>query len=183
MPICPLPHFLPLHFWRSRVIHSSIFTSPGRGVAGQALHGFGPQLHDKSDLWDFHESNKKVCGSSNNSWFVSELLHCRRVDHSASWLVGELTGIIYKAIRTCRLTDGSLGSRSKWHLDQLFGQNRHRRKIGAVSLYLGRTGSACNTMSPGSRPIHTCQVSAWSIQPFGHNTPTFQTAQSDRTDR
>ena len=33
------------------------------------------------------------------------------------------------------------------------------------------------------RGLPACQVSSWSIQPFGHNTPTSQTGRLDRTDR
>jgi len=35
---------------------------------------------------------------------------------------------------------------------QPFGHNRHGPKIGALPLLGRRTGSPCNTMSPGSRP-------------------------------
>ena len=31
------------------------------------------------------------------------------------------------------------------------------------------------------RGLPPCQVSSWSIQPFGHNTPTLQTGQTDET--
>jgi len=31
------------------------------------------------------------------------------------------------------------------------------------------------------RGLPPCQVSSWSIQPFGHNTPTPQTGQTDKT--
>jgi len=34
-----------------------------------------------------------------------------------------------------------------------------------------------------SRGLPPCQVSSWSIQPFGHNTPTSQTLQTDRIQR
>jgi len=35
-----------------------------------------------------------------------------------------------------------------------------------------------NTMLPGPRPP-PYQVASWSIQPFGHNTPTLQTDRQD----
>jgi len=39
-------------------------------------------------------------------------------------------------------------------------------------------------MLTGLRPIPPCQVSSWSIRPFGHNTPTSETdRQTDRQDR
>jgi len=44
----------------------------------------------------------------------------------------------------------------------------------------GRAGSPSNTMSPRPR-LPPYQVAPWSIQPFGHNTPTLQTERTDRT--
>jgi len=49
---------------------------------------------------------------------------------------------------------------------------------GAVPLFVG-AGFPSNTMWPETS-LPPCQVSSWSIQLFGHNTPTSQT---DRTDR
>jgi len=37
-----------------------------------------------------------------------------------------------------------------------------------------------NTMWPAEAYLHACQVSSWSVQPFGHYTPTLQTGH-DRT--
>jgi len=37
----------------------------------------------------------------------------------------------------------------------------------------GGAGSPSNTMCHG-RGLPPCKVSSWSIQPFGHNTPTLQ---------
>ena len=48
------------------------------------------------------------------------------------------------------------------------------RKVGAA---VWGAGSPSNTMSPGPRPT-SVPVTSWSIQPFGHNTPTLQTGQT-----
>ena len=46
----------------------------------------------------------------------------------------------------------------------------------------GGARSPPNTMWPG-RGLPACQVSSWSVQPFGHNTPTLQTdRQTGQTD-
>jgi len=59
---------------------------------------------------------------------------------------------------------------------------RHGPKIGGCAPLGGGAGSPSNTMSP--RPgLSPYQVASWSIQPFGHNTPTSQTGQTNRTDR
>ena len=53
---------------------------------------------------------------------------------------------------------------------------------GLCPLFGGKGWSPCNSKSlgPGLPP---CQVSSWSTQPFSYNTPTLQTAQTDRQDR
>jgi len=53
------------------------------------------------------------------------------------------------------------------------------RKLGLCP-FLGWARSPSNTMWPG-RGLPPCQVSSWSIQLFGHNTPTSQTDRQDRT--
>jgi len=54
---------------------------------------------------------------------------------------------------------------------------------GAVSLWRRGARSPSETMWQG-RGLPTCKVSSWSVKPFGHNTPTLQTGQTDRqTDR
>jgi len=66
---------------------------------------------------------------------------------------------------------------SSWH-GQPFGHNRHGLKIeGCAPLGRG-AGSPSNTMWPAGSRSSPRQVSSWSIQPFGQNTPTLQT---DRT--
>jgi len=63
-----------------------------------------------------------------------------------------------------------------------FGHNRRAGKWGAgVSFSVGEYGSPSNTMSPGPG-LPPCQASSWSTQPFGHNTPTLQIGQTERTD-
>ena len=52
-------------------------------------------------------------------------------------------------------------------------------KNGGLCLFSGGAGSPSNTVWP-CQGLPPYQVSSWSIQPFGHNTPTSQT---DRTDR
>ena len=59
-----------------------------------------------------------------------------------------------------------------------FGHNRHAPKIGGAVAFSGQLGPHLTQCGRGLPP---CQVSSLSIQPFGHNTPTFQTGQ-DRTD-
>ena len=46
---------------------------------------------------------------------------------------------------------------------------------GELGLHLTQCGQG--------RGLPACQVSSWSDEPFGLNTPTLQTAQTDRTDR
>jgi len=59
-------------------------------------------------------------------------------------------------------------------------QRTWARKLGAVPL-LGELGPHLTQCGRG-RGLPPCQVSSSSVQPYGHNTPTLQTAQ-DRTDR
>jgi len=51
------------------------------------------------------------------------------------------------------------------------------RKLGACAP-LGR-GSWVPSNTMWRRGLRACQVSFWSIQPFGHNTPTLQTGQTE----
>jgi len=44
----------------------------------------------------------------------------------------------------------------------------------------GGAGSPSNTMWPGPG-LPACQVSSWSIKPFGHSTPTSQPGQDGQT--
>jgi len=54
-------------------------------------------------------------------------------------------------------------------------------KLGAVPHFFERGELSPHLTQCGQgRGLPPCQVSSWSIQPFGHNTPTLQT---DRTDR
>jgi len=65
-----------------------------------------------------------------------------------------------------------------------FGHNRHGPKIGGegcAPFGRGELGPHLTQCGQG-RGLHACQVSFWSVQPFGHNTPTLQTGQ-DRTNR
>ena len=75
---------------------------------------------------------------------------------------------------------------AKWHfgLSSRRGDNRHGPKIGGSAPFWGRgAGSPPNTMWQG-RGLPACQHSSWSIQPFGHSTPTSQTdRQTDWQDR
>jgi len=68
-----------------------------------------------------------------------------------------------------------------------FGHNRYGPKIGGEGLCPfgeGELGPHLTQCGHGWG-LPGCQVSSWSIQPFGHNTPTSTTAQTgqDRTDR
>jgi len=49
--------------------------------------------------------------------------------------------------------------------------------VGLCPFGGGRAGSPSNIMWP-CRGLPACQVSSWSVKPFGRNTPTLQT---DRT--
>jgi len=63
---------------------------------------------------------------------------------------------------------------SSWH-GRPFGHNRLGRKVGELLCpFLGVAGSPSNTMCQGGG-LRPCQVSSWSIQSFGHNTPASQT--------
>jgi len=53
------------------------------------------------------------------------------------------------------------------------------RKLGDKPLWGGELGPHLTQCGQGPG-LPACQVSSWSIQPFGHNTPTLQT---DRTGR
>ena len=52
--------------------------------------------------------------------------------------------------------------------------------LGAVSLWGGDLGFYVTQCGQG-RGLPACQVSSRSVQLFGHNTPTLQTGQTDRT--
>jgi len=52
------------------------------------------------------------------------------------------------------------------------GRNRYGPKIGGLCPFGGGgAGSPSNTIWPEPRPV-CCQVSSWSIQPFGHSAQT-----------
>ena len=64
-----------------------------------------------------------------------------------------------------------------------FDHNRHGTKSGgpAVSLSVGELGPHLTQCRLG-RGLPPYQVASWSIQPFGHNTPTLQTVRTERQD-
>jgi len=72
---------------------------------------------------------------------------------------------------------------TKWHLDpsSRLGTIGMGRKLGAVPLWGEDLGSQLTQCSQG-RDLPACQVSSWSVEPFGHNTPTSQSGQ-DRQER
>jgi len=57
------------------------------------------------------------------------------------------------------------------------------KEIKLLLVYRLKKGDLCPhlTQCGPSRGLPPCQVSFWFIQPFGHNTPTLQTGQRDRT--
>jgi len=62
-----------------------------------------------------------------------------------------------------------------------FGHNRHRLKIGGGCARFGGARSYVTQCGLGrGLGLPACQLSSWSIQPFGHNTPTSQTHRQDR---
>ena len=69
---------------------------------------------------------------------------------------------------------------ASWSI-QLFGHNRHGRKLGAVPLGGGEMSPHLTQCGQG-RGLPASQVSSWSVQPFGHNTSTSQIGQTDRQD-
>jgi len=62
-----------------------------------------------------------------------------------------------------------------------FGHNKHWSKIGGLlcPLFGSELGPHLTQCSLG-RGLPPCQVASWSIQPFGHNTPTSQTDKQGR---
>jgi len=68
-----------------------------------------------------------------------------------------------------------------------FAHNRYKPNKPNIGVgqcpFGGGARSPSNTVWPGPRPIHPYQVTSWSIQPFGYNTPTSQTDMIDRQDR
>jgi len=55
-----------------------------------------------------------------------------------------------------------------------FGHNRHEPKNWGTATLWGGLGPH-PTQCGRDRGLPPCQVWSWSIQPFGHNTPTLQT--------
>ena len=86
----------------------------------------------------------------------------------------------------CRLSSGL--SPTKWHLDPSshLATTDMGQKLGAPPSFLlgeGELGPHLTQCGQGWG-LTACQVSSWSIQLFGHNTPTSQTErQTDRIDR
>jgi len=62
---------------------------------------------------------------------------------------------------------------------QIWAENLGSYALGYAPLGEGELGPHLTQCAQG-RGLPACQVSSWSVQPFGHNTPTLQT---DRTDR
>jgi len=66
---------------------------------------------------------------------------------------------------------------------QLFGRNGYGPEIGGLCPFgegeLGPHPTQCGQ----GRGLPACQVSSWSVQPFGHSARTSQTGHTDRTDR
>jgi len=54
------------------------------------------------------------------------------------------------------------------------------QKVG-VPLFMEELGLHLTQCGLG-RGLPPCQVSSWSIQPFGYNTPTSQSDRTDKTD-
>jgi len=66
---------------------------------------------------------------------------------------------------------------------QPFGRNGYGPKIGGCALLgdgeLGPQLTQCGQV----RGLPACQISSWSVKPFGHNSPTSQTDRTGQTDR
>jgi len=57
------------------------------------------------------------------------------------------------------------------------------RKLGGGCAPLGEAELGSHQTQCGQgRGLPACQVSSWSVQPFGHSARTLQTDQTDRTD-
>jgi len=66
---------------------------------------------------------------------------------------------------------------------QPFGRNEYGPKIrGLCPFGEGELGPHLTQCGQG-RGLPACQVSSWSVKPFGHNRPTLQTDRQDRQDR
>ena len=73
----------------------------------------------------------------------------------------------------CRLAEAY--RHTKWHLNQSsrLAATDMGRKLGGCAL-------GCHLTQCGrGRGLPACQVSSWSVQAFGHNTPTSQTGRTD----
>jgi len=70
-------------------------------------------------------------------------------------------------------------------MHQPFGHSRNGPKIGSgAPLPFGGGGAGSHLTQCGQgQSLPACQVSSRSVQPFGHNTQTLQTGQTERQDR
>jgi len=66
---------------------------------------------------------------------------------------------------------------------QPFGHSRHGPKSGRLLCPFPWGLSPHLTQCRLGRGLPRYQVASWSIQPFGHNTPTLQTDSTGQTDR
>jgi len=73
---------------------------------------------------------------------------------------------------------------TNWHLDSSshLATTDMGWKLGELCRFGGGRARLHLTQCGQGRGLPGCQVSSWSIQPFGHNTPTSQTGQTDRQD-
>jgi len=59
----------------------------------------------------------------------------------------------------------------------------HGPKIGGLPPFGEGEQGTHLTQSRLGRGVPACQISSWSVQPFGHSVRTSQTDRTDRTDR
>jgi len=104
---------------------------------------------------------------------IAFALHCQLSRDNKSSGVAEASRDDLRQLTVVQLYEQELSSSGD---GRPFGHNRHGPKSGGCCApFWGRgAGFPSNTMWPGPSPP-PCQVSSWSIQPFGYNTPTWQT--------
>ena len=66
---------------------------------------------------------------------------------------------------------------------QSFGRNRYGPKIGGLCPFWGGELGPHLTQCGQCRGLPACQVSSWSVQPFGHSARTLQTGQRTEQER
>jgi len=85
------------------------------------------------------------------------------------------SGTVWPGPRPTSIPSGIFINAAVWP-QQIWAENWGLCPFGG-----GGPGSPSSTKWPG-RGLPACQVSCWSVQPFGHSTPTLQRGQTGQTD-